>query len=210
VVVMDAHAWSSPPHVKLIDTAADRHLGVCFDGPDRVVTTDGQEIATWSLDGPDWGAARLAVRDEPGARCPVRVAARGEVCVLDRAGTVACFDARTLAPVGEPRELSGSGGTVLFGSPADTCHALGGDGFVDVVTAGYLALRSVADHPQASWTPADLALVTKSAPPAACRPAVRPLRDLVSRCLRHWFGGEVRLGQAAAPVGDDDIAISQA
>ena len=74
---------------------------------------------------------------------------------------------------------------------------------VDLVTAGQMQLRALADRPQASWRLADL-----TAPLAAAHPRTRPLQDLLSACLEHRFGGEVALGRDDLSSADDDIAIS--
>jgi hypothetical protein len=212
MMVIDARDAGNIRPVRDMHFIGERCEGACFAGPDHVVTIDARQIRTWSLDGPsDPVADRSRGRPDPSlpfARCSISAAAGGEVCVLDRSGMVTYFEGRTLSRVGEPRELTGSGGTVLFSSPTDTCHALGGYRFVEVVTAGQLALRLLADRPQASWRPADLAAMATSAPLAACRPAVRPLRDLLSDCLEHRFCGEIRLGAGTRPSGDDAIAIA--
>jgi hypothetical protein len=72
---------------------------------------------------------------------------------------------------------------MLWSSSASPGHALGGDGFTDVVTAEGVALQALAASRQAAWQPADLATARKAAPIAVRSPQVRPLYDLLLGCL---------------------------
>jgi hypothetical protein len=86
---------------------------------------------------------------------------------------------------------------VLVGSASSDWHALGGNGSVQVLTSAHLAVRRVADRPQAAWTPADLRVVSGAGYLPGRSPVVRPLYDPLIACLEHRVGGEVRIASAA-------------
>jgi hypothetical protein len=162
-----------------------RCTGMCFHGP-RLIIADRRGIRAvpaGERDAAAAGSAPLASAAVPRARCPVSIATRDELCVLDGSGTIRYLDPVTLAPLGEPRELSGRAGIMLWSSSASPGHALGGDGFTDVVTAEGVALQALAASRQAAWQPADLATARKAAPIAVRSPQVRPLYDLLLGCL---------------------------
>jgi hypothetical protein len=183
--------------------------GMCFHGPNHVITINRGQVRRWPIEAPARTTfPRQDTLGVPGAHHPILVAARDEVCVLDGSQTVRCFNADTLDPVSEKRELTGRTGTVLFSSPDNTGHALGGDGFVYVVTGQCMALQALIDRPQALWRPADLAFAGRTAHIAEDCLGVRPLWDLLFALLEHRFAGEVRLGRSTSPIGDDDISIS--
>jgi hypothetical protein len=184
-------------------------VGMCFHGPNHIIAVDNEQVQRWRIVAPAHPPLiRQAVLDLAGARYPILVGARDEVCVLDGSQTVRYCHAATLGPVAGQRELTGRTGTVLFSSPDDTSHALGGEGFVDVVTGPGVALRALIDQPQATWRPGDLAVAGRAMPVVERCPQARPLWDLLLACLEHRFAGEVRLGKSAPPVRDDDIGIS--
>jgi hypothetical protein len=190
-------------------TQISQVTGICFHGPDRVITTNPWEISQWRVDAVQHPPFSLQVERRLRHACsPLLIAARNEVCILDDHGEVAYFDADTLEPTDRRRELTGRTGELLWSSPGNICHALGGHGFVDVVTREQMAMQALADRPQSAWVPADLATALKAAPIAARCPAARPLQDVLLGCLEYRFGDEVRLGRRTVAMGDDDIGIS--
>jgi hypothetical protein len=112
--------------------------------------------------------------------------------------------------------IGGSGIEHWTPPPANPCHAwafsgayVNGDGsHVTVDTPELLALRSLADRPQAAWRHADLAAAFAAAPVVRRCPAARPFYDLLCACLEHRFGGEIGIGRARTRTGAEEIAIS--
>ena len=76
-----------------------------------------------------------------------------------------------------------------------------------MVTGAHLAVRRVADRPQATWTSADLRVVSGVGYLPGRSPAVRPLYDLLIACLEHRVGDDVRIGPDAARIGNDEIGL---
>jgi hypothetical protein len=104
-------------------------------------------------------------------------------------------------------------GTALWTAAGNSGHALAGDDAVTVVTPDLIALQELADRPQATWGPADMATVPRAAPLIGRRPAARPLYAVLAGALEHRLAGDVRLGTATVATdwaSDDDVALGDA
>jgi hypothetical protein len=60
-----------------------------------------------------------------------------------------------------------------------------------VDTRELIALRRLADKPQAEWQDADLATALAAAPAVSYCPAAMPFYQLLRACLELRFGGEI-------------------
>jgi hypothetical protein len=217
LVVMDA---SNPRSVRQLAQVGgpDFYRYLCFPEPARVIAAiwgSPWRLSRWDFGGAGgWQEPRTATADVPTAVCPVVIAARDEICVLDdwrKDGSrkASYLDAKTLCAVAGRRELTGRYGTLLLSSPDNTWHALGGNWFVDVVTSESMALQGIGDRPQAAWRPADLIAARQAASIAGGNPDTRPWYDLLLACLEHRFGSDVRLGHRVPDPGDAEISIGE-
>jgi hypothetical protein len=199
--------------------------GAAFLDQDRLVTTDmsmDRAVRRWRLTGNrlDWRTAPAgpAASDTSGptagltdrVRSPIVIPQRGEVAVIDRQGDVRYVDAERLAAIDEPRELTGHVGHQLWAAPGSGLHALGGDGYVDVVSPAHSpAVAALADRPPAEMTPGDLATVSAALRDLSPGSAARPFLELLHDCLEHRFASDVQLGTATpATGGPHDIALA--
>jgi hypothetical protein len=214
LVVMDA---SNPHSVRRLAEVRDPEsfLYPCFAGPARVIAAcwQGLGLRLWDFGGAGgWQAPQKTTAGKLGGMSPIVVAARDEICVLnewrkDGSKKTRYLNAKTLREAWGPHELRGRYGTLLLSSPGNTWHALGGIGFVDVVTPESLALQGIGDRPQQAWRPTDLITAQKAASIVQGNPDTRPWYDLLLACLEHRFGGDVRLGRRTPEPGEDEISI---
>jgi hypothetical protein len=65
------------------------------------------------------------------------------------------------------------------------------NGYVSVDTRELIALRRLADKPQAEWQDADLATALAAAPAVSYCPAAMPFYQSLRACLELRFGGEI-------------------
>jgi hypothetical protein len=200
VTVMKVSRADPPRSVARLPVSG-RRISMCFDGTDLIVA-GRRGMAVYPVEEDQgWQPEPRARAAVPRARCPVVVPARDEICVLDRSGKVTYLDRQTLAPVRKPRELTGRTGTVLWAAPGNGVHALGGHGFVDVVTPECMAQDALAARSLSAWQPADLATARWGAAHIAARwPRTRPWYDLLVSCLEHRYGADAGIGSGPWPA----------
>lgn len=178
-------------------------------GRDHVIAADPHTVQRLRADGTT--LRTVASRPLQGCRDLVLRGAGDEACALDGSGAVVYLNAQSLETVTGLRELTERRGTSLWSAADNSCHALGGDRRVDVVTRELLELKRLVDRPAATWQPADLIAATRARAPMAQCPAARPLYALLTSWLEHRFADDVKLGRGAAATSwsDDDIAIGE-
>ncbi|NNN29399.1 hypothetical protein HLK59_03325 [Streptomyces sp. S3(2020)] len=172
--------------------------GVCLRGGDDLVVADSSELELWER--PDifersyWErGADVTRRIRHGASEVTWIRARDEICYRSCAvgsANIHYVKGERLTPVNTDGELTGKEASVLFGSAGATCHAIGGDGYADIVVGEYQALGMLADRPQAAWQPDDLRTVTWADRLATGHHRAQPLHRLVRACLEHRFSDE--------------------
>jgi hypothetical protein len=222
-------------HVRLLAHERTMIRDVVFLDQNRLVTTDSEQgVRLWRLTGNRLEHRTAPVRPGPlprriltweiEAHSPIVIPQRGEIAVLGhvpdrlgrgdvhrKPGDVWYLDAESLRVIDEPRELTGTRGRALWTSSDGDRHALGGDGFVDVVSPVHSpAVTAMAERPLAEMTPADLATVSQALRDTPPGSAPRPFLELLRDCLEHRFASDVQLGKAAPATGDPhDIALAE-
>jgi hypothetical protein len=222
-------------HVRLLAHEPTMIRDVVFLDQNRLVTTDShQGVRLWQLTGNRLEHRTAPVRPGPlpqriltweiEAHSPIVIPQRGEIAVLGhvpdvfgrgdvhrKPADVWYLDAESLRVINEPRELTGTRGRALWTSPDGARHALGGEGFVDVVSPVHSsAVTAIAERPLAKMAPADLATVSQALRDTPPGSATRPFLELLRDCLEHRFASDVQLGTAApATGGPHDIALAE-
>lgn len=193
----------------LADLPAPDVTGMCFLGPDQIVG-GSRLLYLWRLDADRLTQLTHARVPRGEIRDVVAVPQRGEVAILtggagDGTGSVHHYDAGTLAPVHEQRDLGSWAGTGLWSSPGGEYRALTGPHEIRVFVTAHPAARWL-DRPLSEATPADLAAVidAERESPAGGQPFLRLLVDI----LRDRFTTDISLG-SRQPVGDEhDIGLA--
>jgi hypothetical protein len=195
-----------------VRSAADDYVyGCCFAGPERLVLASSSGIRLYHVADREL-RLQVATAIRVGS-APIAIPARGEIALFGERQGVIYLDAQTLALVDAPREFTGKSGSRLWASADGRRHALYVRSFADVVLDPRAAIvAELADRPQASARPGDLATVARALRDGTGGQAARPLLELLAGSLKCRFGAEVALGTGAAAAGKaaddgDEIAL---
>jgi hypothetical protein len=179
--VYDAHTGD------LIASAesAGRPTGIRFDGPSRLIVTsvlrDAGYVRVWYLDGAQ--AEFLASASVYGARNPVVIPGRDQICVLATRGSrVRVFEGVTLRKARAPKGFPGQAVRRQWNSADDRIWVLAGAKFATVFPGRHSVL-TVADRPPTGWGPADQGIVAEALGSPGVDAAARPLLDLLQARL---------------------------